>query len=623
VNNDAPIEQLPALGEWLNKNAAVFFEQDAQCPDLLPKIAADGWRLLAIIKAMYPGSYAVAHQTVIDALARWANIAGIDDDEAQAIIVAAQDLTAVTGDGTADAPPDAARADGGSERPTIRIVGGKLPQIVDEAESALIAAAPDFYRYGGQLVRPVLEEVPAADMTRTKIHRLTPITRSHLVDVLTAAARWEKFDKRSESWVSINCPDQIADTYLNREGRWRLPPLVGVINTPFLRADGSILDRPGYDARTALLYRCDGTAFGAVPDRPTRQEADRALRRLEDLVSTFPFASGADGPDRSVAMSAILSALDRRAVPTTPLHGFSAPVAGSGKSMLVDLASMIATGRRAPVIDQSKDDAETDKRLVATLLRGSAITSIDNIERPLESALLCQALTTVGTMQLRILGYSRDQDVPNNAMFYVTGNNLTLAGDLTRRSVVCRLDAGCERPELREFPSDPVEAAKERRAELVVAALTVLRAYFVAEDRVTITPLGSFEAWSRRVREAIVWLGRPDPCDTMASVRRADPVTAGLAALFAAWRTSVGVGRAITVQALVEMASRVTPDGGAFYPDLRDALVAIAGEARGTEINVRRLGKFLGRNEDRVLGGVKITRRAVTTSTVQWVLSDV
>jgi hypothetical protein len=570
-----------------------------------------------------------ALQAVVDALNDYANAAGIDPDAAQAIIVAARPDAPAPAATQATAAPrqrkrrDTAPADGGSQQPTIRIVGGNLPQIVDEAEVALIAAAPDFYRYGGQLVRPVLEEVPAADMTRTKIHRLVPINRPHLVDVLTAAARWEKFDKRSETWVRVNCSDQIAETYLAREGRWQLPPLVGIVNAPMLRADGSMLDRPGYDARTALLYRCDGATFGAVPDRPTRQDADRALRRLEDLVSTFQFASGADGPDRSVAMSAILSALDRRAVPTTPLHGFFAPVAGSGKSMLVDLASVIATGRPAPVIDQSKDDAETDKRLVAAFLRGNPIISIDNIDRPLDSALLCQALTTVGTMQLRILGYSRDQDVPNNAMLYGTGNNLTLAGDLTRRSIVCRLDPGCERPELREFSSDPVAIAKQHRAELVAAALTVLRAYFVAEERVTVTPLGSFEGWSRRVREALVWLGRADPCDTMASVRRADPVTAVLGMLFTAWRSSVGVGKAITVQALVEMAGRVTPDGGACYPDLRDALVAIAGEGRGSEINVRRLGKWLHKNEDRVMDRLKITRRAVKAPAVQWILQDV
>jgi len=623
----AELEISAALAEEIASARRLVGNADpAQKRAMVRRSAADLFQALTIDAAAAPSPAARAYalQAVSDALNDCADNAGIPPDDAQLIF--AEEMKNSTrprkrqrrapgaGDGAAD---------GGSERPTIKIVGGKLPQIVDEAEVALIAGARDFYRYGDRLVRPVVEEVPAADETRTKAHRLVPITTPHLVDVLTAAADWQKFDKRSETWVPINCPDQVAETYLAREGHWHLPPIIGTINAPMLRADYSLLDRPGYDVRTALLYRPDGTTFPAVPDEPTWQDADRALRSIEDLVSTFPFKSGADGADRSVAVSMILSALDRKAVATAPAHGASATVAGSGKTMLADIAATIATGQRAPVIDQSKDDAETDKRLVAALLRGGAIICFDNIDRPLDSALLCQALTTVGMMQLRVLGYSKDVIVPNSATFFITGNNLILSGDLTRRAVVSSLDAGCERPELREFSSDPVAIAKQHRGELVVAGLTILRAYHVAGERVKITPLGSFEGWSRRVREPLVWLGRTDPCDSMTNIRRADPVTALLAALFAAWRSSIGVGNAITVRALIEMADRVTPDGGACYPSLRDALVAIAGEARGNEINVRRLGQWLHKSEDRVMDRLKITRRAVKAASVQWVLAEV
>jgi putative DNA primase/helicase len=109
-------------------------------------------------------------------------------------------------------------------RPAVKIVGGELPRQVGEAEAALIASRPDIYRYGGQLVRPVIEEVPAADMTWTQVHRLVPVTRSYLIDVLTSAARWERYDRRSKAWFDVDCPNQIAETYLAREGRWRMPP---------------------------------------------------------------------------------------------------------------------------------------------------------------------------------------------------------------------------------------------------------------------------------------------------------------------------------------------------------------------------------------------------------------
>jgi putative DNA primase/helicase len=520
-------------------------------------------------------------------------------------------------------PDERAKRGSGKKPPTpsprrlIQIVGGKLPAIVDDAEDALIASEPDLYRYGGQLVRPVLEEVPAADMTRTQVHRLLPVTRSYLVDILTTAAQWQRFDRRVRDWVDVDCPDKVADVYLAREGRWRLPALVGIINAPMLRADGTHLDKPGYDERTGLLFRTDGVTFGRVPARPTRADAEKALHLLNDLISTFPFVG--DG-DRSVALSAILSALDRRAMDAAPMHAFSAPVAGSGKTMLVDLCSMIATGRKAPVLDQSKDDLETDKRLVAALLRGGAIIAIDNVDRPLDSALLCQALTSSGVMQLRVLGSSRDVDVPNTAMFYATGNNLVLAGDLTRRTLLCRLDPGCERPELREFTCDPLGMAREDRPEYVVAALTILRAYLTAEKRITINPLGSYETWSRRVREALVWLGCADPCKTMASARRSDPVTSQLSNVISAWRSNVGIDKHMTVQAVVEMANRVDLSGAYGYPDLREALLAVAVEGR--EINVRRLGKWLSKNEDRVIDRHKIARVDAQTSVVRWLVTE-
>jgi len=94
---------------------------------------------------------------------------------------------------------------------------------------------------------------------------------------------------------------------------------------------------------------------------------------------------------------------------------------------------------------------------------------------------------------------------------FATGNNLVVIGDMTRRTLVCSLDAGVERPENRTFKApDPIDVVRGDRAKYVVAALTVLRAYHVAgrPEQGTI-PLGSFEVWSRRVRDALIWLGEP------------------------------------------------------------------------------------------------------------------
>jgi hypothetical protein len=75
------------------------------------------------------------------------------------------------------------------------------------------------------------------------------------------------------------------------------------------------------------------------------------------------------------------------------------------------------------------------------------------------------------------------------------------------------------------------------------------------------------------------------------------------------------------VQALVAMATRVDPDGAHTYPDLREGLVAVAGDDRGG-INVRRLGNWLSKNENRVIDGHKIARAAAQTSVVRWLIAQ-
>src|SRR4051794_40004576 len=183
---------------------------------------------------------------------------------------------------------------------------------------------------------------------------------------------------------------------------------------------------------------------------------------------------------------------------------------GTGKSKLVDIASMIATGHEAPVLSQGKTEEEMEKRLGAALIAGDALISFDNCEQPLGGELLCQALTQP-TLKIRILGKSMLVSLPTDALFCATGNNLVIAGDMTRRTIIATLDPKVERPETREFASDPIEVIRGDRATYVEAALVVLRAFIVAgSPKQGAKPLGSFESWSRLVRDALLWLGEPD-----------------------------------------------------------------------------------------------------------------
>ena len=203
--------------------------------------------------------------------------------------------------------------------------------------------------------------------------------------------------------------------------------------------------------------------------------------------------------DRSVALSALLTILDRRSMATAPLHAFTSPMAGTGKSLLVDVAAILATGRTMPVIAQGHSEEELEKRLGAALLAGDTAISLDNCDHTLESAFLCQVLTQP-KLNIRVLGHSKKVETPVNAMMFATGNNLVIGGDAIRRTLMCNMDAGVERPELRTFKSNIIEVAKTRRGEYVLAALSVLRAWHLvaAGNRINLPAFGSFEEWSFR-----------------------------------------------------------------------------------------------------------------------------
>jgi hypothetical protein len=107
------------------------------------------------------------------------------------------------------------------------------------------------------------------------------VTLPNMVETMTCAASFLRFDARSTSWVAIDAPDKVAETYLARRS-WRLPVLTGVTGTPFLRRDGTVYETPGYDAASGLLYKPD-CEFPRIPLKP-RRGARRPLDAHYDAV---------------------------------------------------------------------------------------------------------------------------------------------------------------------------------------------------------------------------------------------------------------------------------------------------------------------------------------------------
>jgi hypothetical protein len=519
-----------------------------------------------------------------------------------------------------------------ANRQVFQLVAGQLHTAASHGEAAMLAFGQPVYQRGSKLVRPFNREVRASGGRTAKAADLAELNAHALIDLLSEASDWERFDARSEAWVSANPPMPVAQILLTRQGHWKFPPIAGVITSPTLRPDGSILSAPGYDPQTKLYHVADdGLVLHPGLDAPTRDLAGCALAVLSALLAEFPFViQSSDGQPpqhvaEAVALSAMITPVVRGALTVAPLHAFRATTAGSGKSYLADVVSAISTGRPCPVISAAPDEAETEKRITGLLLAGFPIVSIDNVNGELGGDLLCQAVERP-LIRVRPLGSSEIVEIENSASLLATGNQMRVRGDMVRRTLICDLDAKQERPELREFKADPVATVMADRGLFVSACLMIVRAYIAAGKPGCLAPIASFADWSNLVRSALVWLGCDDPAQSMEAARADDPELGELREMLAAWQAIPEAAQGCTTREIVAKAEirRPTVVGEPTdyaHPDLHELLLRLFGE-RGA-INTKRLGKWLHARERRIVDGKRFVRRGNASGGVaRWAVED-
>jgi hypothetical protein len=503
---------------------------------------------------------------------------------------------------------------GAEPLPRIVVTPASFVTNAEQGESALVAAGTPVYRRLNKLVRPIDMELDAAPETtidgarvsrKTHAPGLLPITQPILRQMLHRAATWMKYDGRKRKLVQTAPSHDAAQLILDRVGFWPFPDINGIIGTPVMRSDGSILSTPGYDPATGLILHNPPP----MPDfnhTPTRADAEWSCMRLKhDVLSNFPFV---DDASRSVALSGLITPIVRAAVKQTPMHGASAPLAGTGKSYLWDLVSYIANGAPMPVMAAGRDEAETEKRIVMLLLKALSMWSIDNVNGALEGDFLCQVITQPRIMP-RKLGVSDgpDPDMLNTLSTYSTGNNIRFLGDMPRRVAVARLDANMERPELRTFETQPHRLILANRGLYIADCLTIPLAYMLAGSPDRLPPLAGFEEWSDVVRSALVWIGCADPIETVATSD--NPGQEDAAALLAAWPQGQ---TSYTTAELLEVAQQHDPaTHGFLHSELLAALQPIA-KVRNS-LDATTLGCWLRDHKDTVIGSRKLTRHGSRT----------
>ncbi|ACL63348.1 bifunctional DNA primase/polymerase [Methylobacterium nodulans] len=496
------------------------------------------------------------------------------------------------------------------------IQGPNIAETVDELERLIIKhKLPVFNRGGPTIVEKIESRGRSGEVNvRYAFTRLTPISA---IDRVSRYVNVLSFDKKGNPYQAP-LKDPVARAWTSRQ-QSELPTIGAIAQSPVLTRDGRIISKPGFDPETGV-YIADTAADIELPadmaqwgSEPTaRKAAGAALTLLKGLLVHYRFAGQAH---LSVALAALLTPFTVHAGVRPPLFAVDATAPGSGKSKLVDTVSVIATGTCAPALNQGTSVHEFEKHFLGKVLEGAPILNIDNVEQPLEGDFLNTVLTQP-RLSVRPLGTSNAATLEPRMMMFATGNNLVVRGDLVRRTLPCRIDPGVERPELEEYPFDPVERAAAARSELIGAALTILAAHarcgFPGVALLKGSPFGSFEAWSQMVRAALVWLGEPDPCDVMDALRAADPVRARLGAVLHAAAAVFEDGRAFHVRETIPGAAASEDWEGDGEPP-RKALATALQEAiqeekggRPVSIDAALVGRYFGKHKDRVVDGLRI-----------------
>lgn len=475
----------------------------------------------------------------------------------------------------------------------IETVTGKGRETTDLLLDVL-RRSPDIFDFGGELVR-----VGQAGA----LHPLDENSLRYVVGGLTQFWQNRKLPDGSYVETLRDPPPAICKNVLSLGTQRTLKKLSSVITAPTLRPDGTVLDSPGYDPKTQLLF--DSTyAPQCVPTFPTKSQAWAALEQLWLPFVDFPFC----GPlDRAVHLAALLTTSIRASLPASPGFAYDAPIQGSGKTLLARCVGVLVQGSDPSVWPHTagRDDEEIRKRVFTVLRTGSRVLIWDNVVGSFDSPAMASCMTTP-TLSDRILGQSVSSTVPNRLMVILTGNNITLQGEMPRRILISRIDPRSEKPFARSFDLDPYGYCRQHRQTMLVAALTLIRAFLTHGCTAKITGrLASFEDWDAWVRRTVIYANELKPgmfgdvMDVIQANQSTDPEQDALSGLLSAWEESFGT-KAISVAELLAVATVFMGDDKS--KRLCEALEAFTNTDK-RQLNAKSVGRFLGYRHGRISGG--------------------
>jgi hypothetical protein len=491
-------------------------------------------------------------------------------------------------------------------RPLIRLSGAEFSNIIKQLEEIL---SPHVYTQGSHLVRTSEAHDDGAIRRNADAVMLIPATAGWARIRFGELCDFVKYNARSDEWVPVAPSAEHIGTFMDRGGWTTLRPLDAIARSPFLRLDGSICDTPGYDPVSRALY-VPSITFPPIPEAPTRHDALAALARLREPFNEFPWKEPAS---ESAFISHILAEAARLAMERCPMYFYDAPMQGTGKSTLQEMAARIVHGTEPAMRPWVADEDELRKSIYACLMAGDRSIWFDNVPDGVKvRSPTLSAFITSAVWKDRKLGESVTSAIPNKTVLVASGNNMTPVSDLARRSLVVRLDANTENLRERVFRiANPRRYVMERRAQMLVDALTIIKAYINLREFVKMpVPLPSFESWSCLARDPLIWLGMVDPVVTQ--LNETDDETKNVGPIFEKLVANFG-DRTFTAGDMARVVGSLTDQNS----EMSDALMQMGCSEPNNPIKV---GYWLRAAKDKIGSGWKLVHDGHNKFGVRWKL---
>jgi len=451
-----------------------------------------------------------------------------------------------------------------------------------------------------------------------QIRRMTPLQLSKRVDKSYHVIRRQG---KNKSVIKEEIfPEAVAQRSMSLVDELpNLKNLRMVTHTPVIRADGTVLDAPGFDEASGVLYLPErGLYVEPVPRDPSRVELKDAAELVLSIYEDFPFVSD---HDRANYLGCLFIPLIRSLVPPPyKMLIIGAPQRGSGKSLLAELMRTIHGGVFRSEIPREEDER---RKVITSILDSTSapVVQFDNVTGVLRSSTM-DGLLTSATWSDRRLGVNVNLELPNDRLWIATGNNVHIGGDLERRVLWCTINARMEKPELRPAESFHIQHidhwVREHRGEVIHALLVMVRAWAAAGMKREKDPTSdSFGPLVAVLRGIMAHAGIEGELGHQSSAPiHVDPDAEEHMEFIHAVERAFGTGEWTVRDLLDKVSDFADEDEGIRGDELPGDVSSMLKMKQGSA--VKSLGRWLGYRKDRVVDGRVIQSRGDGKSALRW-----